>query len=242
MTRARVALLVGLATACRPTAPNTAPPSPITAPETSPSTPKLPARSPAEQLADLESRLVAGKQIEIVFAITSSGAMQSKLRGVVRIGNGRSLLQVDGTFAGTVGTAHLECDGTTLRGTSPGGRIELPCPAGMQPALMLGMTRMGLLHNIAMAWAGRPPDRSEYANERGVGEMDAWVLTQDHRAPEGGGDGIAFDIAVAGTVVGDATLVLDGRGLPASRTQTVRFDSGEMRVVEEYESVTVDGG
>lgn len=227
--------------ACRPES-SLATPVPADTGATEPAKPvETPARSPADRLADVEARLVAAKELEVVFAITSSGAIESKLRGMVRLGKGRTILKVDGTFAGKVGKVDLECDGTTLRGTSPGGRIELPCPAGMQPALVLGMTRMGLLHNVAMAWGGRPPDRSDYADERGIGEMDAWVLTQDHRAPAEGGEGIAFDIAVLGEVVGDATLVLDGRGLPASRTQTVRFDGGEMRIVEQYESVTIDG-
>lgn len=236
----RVVVIAVLAMACRPVAPTTPPVDQTTTPAPTPVV--APTVSHADRFAELEARLLTGKEFEIVFAIESHGAIETKLRGIVRMGAGRALLEADGTFAGVVGTTRIECDGTNLRGAGPAGRVEMPCPGGLQPALMLGMMRMGLLHNVAMAWAGRPPDRSELAGIRAISAMDAWVTTQGHRAPPKGGDGIAFDIAVEGTVIGDASLVLDGRGLPSLREQTVRFDGGEMRVIEQYETFTLDGG
>lgn len=242
MTAARLAVVVLLlATACRPAGPTTTPSDTPLSSTPAPRAPVEPSISPADQIAAVESQLLAGKTLEIVFAIESHGAIESKLRGIVRLGGGRALLEVDGTFAGVVGKARIECDGKTMRGTGPAGRSELPCPPGLQPALMLGMTRMGLLHNVAMAWAGRPPDKSELAGDEAVAAIDAWVITQAHRNAPDGGEGIAFDIAVEGAPVGDASLVLDGRGLPASRAQTVRFDGGEMKVIEQYESIVLDG-
>ena len=44
-----------------------------------------------------------------------------------------------------------------------------------------------------------------------------------------------------GQDVGEATLILDADGLPVERRQTVDFPEGQMRVVERYTNVRIDG-
>jgi hypothetical protein len=149
--------------------------------------------------------------------------------------------------------ARLECDGKLMRGTSGTARLELPCPAGLGPALLLGLVRMGVLHNVARAWSAKPPDRADA--EPGAAPsaaMDAWVTTAGHRRPPTEPDragapfeSIAFDVVVDGTPVGDAALHIDADGNPTAREQTVRFPGAdpdhvvEMTVVERYEAVEI---
>jgi hypothetical protein len=105
-----------------------------------------------------------------------------------------------------------------------------------------------VLHNLARTWMAKPPDRAELppGETDGAAPMNAWVTTQAHRRPPGetapaSGDVIAFDIAVDGQNVGEASLQLGASGLPETRTQTVRFPGGEMQVVERYETFEIDG-
>lgn len=205
--------------------------------------------APQAVIETLEQRLLAAGRVHVVFEVESHGGIESDLRGIIAISeDGRVLLEVQGTFAGKAGVARIECDGTTLRGTSGTAKLEMPCPPAMQPALMLGLVRMGVLHNVARVWTAKPPDRAELppGETDGAAPMNAWVTTRAHRrrpseAAPVSGDVIAFDIDVDGQPVGDATLELGADGLPQMRTQTVRFVGGEMKVVERYETFETDG-
>jgi hypothetical protein len=51
---------------------------------------------------------------------------------------------------------------------------------------------------------------------------------------------MSFEISVAGVPSGSASLEIDSQGRPVVRRQTVRFSSGEMRVVERYSTVAIE--
>jgi type IV secretory pathway protease TraF len=51
---------------------------------------------------------------------------------------------------------------------------------------------------------------------------------------------MSFEINVAGAPSGSASLEIDSQGRPVARRQTVRFSSGEMRVVERYSAVAIE--
>jgi hypothetical protein len=247
VTRTPAALLVLqllLMGACRPDAGAPVAPDDSTRPQVP--APNKPA-PPAEVMANLEQRLLHAARVHVVFEVESHGGVETDLRGMLAIApDGRAVLEAQGTFAGKPGVARIECDGKTLRGTSGTAKLEMPCPAAMQPALMLGLTRMGVLHNLARVWVAKPPDRAELAagDDDPAAAMNAWVTTGAHRRPPSSdapasGDVIAFDIAVDGQAVGDATLELGDDGLPRQRQQTVRFPGGEMKVAERYETFEV---
>lgn len=239
-----VAVAVALG-GCRPS--ETTPATPTSAPAPAPA-PAPALRSPDTVVADLERRLLDAERVHLVFEVESRGEVETRLRGVLVVGgDGRALLEAQGTFAGQVGVARVECDGTTLRGSSGTARLEVPCPNALGPALVLGLVRMGVLHNVARAWSAKPPDRAEAADGQATA-MDAWVRTVAHRRVErpadapgatDGSDAVGFDIEVDGQAVGDATLHLDGDGTPTLREQTVRFPGGDMRVLERYESMEI---
>lgn len=199
---------------------------------------------PAARLRSLESQLLDAAAVHIEFEITASvdGAGSdgdTTLRGVLSLGrDGRMTLAAGGTFAGEVGDVNLTCDGTTMRGVAGKGRFELPRAPELGPAVLIGLTRMGVLHNIARLWSARPPDHAE-------GGVAQWVTTAAHTraTPEhdDGGDALGFDIAVDGHRVGTAVLELAADGTPRVRKQVVDFPGGAMHVVERYEAVAIDG-
>jgi hypothetical protein len=247
---ARPSILLLALVACRPAAPvgPTAPPAPAPTEVPADAAPE----PPEAVLAALEARLLGAERVHLVFEVESHGAIESDLRGILVVApDGRALLEAQGTFAGATGVARLECDGKLMRGTSGTARLELPCPAGLGPALLLGLVRMGVLHNVARAWSAKPPDRADAVPDAAPSAaMDAWVTTAGHRRPPTEPDraaapfeSIAFDVVVDGTPVGDAALHLDADGNPTSREQTVRFPGAdhvvEMTVVERYEAVEI---
>ncbi len=164
--------------------------------------------------------------------------MPSSLMGTLVLTLGNVMrLQAKGEFAQTPIDVSLESDGQRLVGGTTADAIEVDTPPALHEAMVIGLTRMGLLHNLAMLTGDAGPDHAE-------GGVQDWVQVSNF-APAVGLENatdvrITFDLIVAGTPSGSATLFLDGEtGLPVAREQTVQFDTGEMRVLERYTVVRV---
>ena len=102
---------------------------------------------------------------------------------------------------------------------------------------VIGLTRLGFLHNLAMLTAGTPPDRAD-------GGVTDWVTADDPslggpEVPEGDRTSVSFNITVAGTPAGAAVLDLNDDGILLGRRQIVVFPEGEMRVSEQYTRVVI---
>jgi len=190
---------------------------------------------------DLESRLSAASSVRVEFETLGEGAVRSATRGVLETReDNRVQLEVAGEFQGRPIAPTLESDGSSMAGGDTAGRFEQETPRGLNDALLVGLSRMGLLHNIATLAGGAPPDRAD-------GSVREWVTTSHHRAAGQeviGGvrtKGVGFMISVAGAPAAEATLHLDAETLlPVERRQTVRFEDGEMRVVERYTVFSID--
>ena len=164
--------------------------------------------------------------------------MPSSLVGTLVLTRGNVMrLQAKGEFAHTPIDASLESDGQTLEGGATPDAINMDTPPALHEAVAIGMTRMGLLHNLAMLTGNAAPDHAE-------GGVQDWVQVSNF-APAVGLENasdvrITFDLIVAGTPSGSATLFVDGAtGLPVAREQTVQFDTSEMRVLERYTVVRI---
>jgi hypothetical protein len=188
-----------------------------------PSTPEDPART----LTELERRLQDANRVEIAFETESEGAVASQLKGtLVWSRDGELRLSARGEFAGRPQTLEVRADATTLEVRVGGeSRHSGPRPAKLAEAVVLGLLRQGVLHNLAMATAGQPPSFAD-------GGFDGWMRTIEHRRASA--DTLEFDIEVEGQNIAHATLQLDADGLPRERRQTVEFPEGQMRVVERY--------
>ncbi len=185
-------------------------------------------------LRELEERLLTAASLRLRYRVNAEGALSAALEGeLVIIDSVTAQLAAHGTFGDSSVMLRLNASEGRLRGGSRARVLDVPVPPHLKPALLLGLTRMGILHNLARLTAGRAPDRAE-------GGIEEWVLPRDVRWLERtendvpGMLGLHFDIEVAGNRVSEADLWLGNQGLPVRRYQLVRFPGGEMRVVEEY--------
>lgn len=183
---------------------------------------------------DLEDRLLEARRVHLDFEITAEGAVEVALEGRLEIDSEDEVrLSAAGTFAGEAVDLLLETEGEKyVFGNAPD-RVEAPVPPQLVRALLVGMTRMGLLHNLARLTADSSPDHAD-------GGVGSWVAAEDFTTEAEAPLTVGFALRVAGRRSGSATLALDPDGRPVVRHQTVTFPEGEMRVEERYSNVVVE--
>lgn len=180
-------------------------------------------------LAGLEDRLTAAPRVEIQARARAMGVIVADLRGTIVIEREvAATVEVKGSFAGT------EID-TRWRSDAPvaENRRDIQSPVWAD-SLLIGITRMGAMHNWAMVVGGADPDI-------GNGDVRTWVQADQvaWKNDDPATRTLTFVIVVAGTPSGEAELTLDDRGLPLRRDVTVHFPEGNMRVVETYSRFTL---
>jgi hypothetical protein len=201
------------------------------------------AQTAGAMFAEIENRLLKASVISGRFTASAEGAVSASLQGALETSRGAEIdLNATGTFGEDGVTLYLRSDGRTMEGGNAGRMFRENAPAGLTEALLLGLTRMGILHNLARLAGGAAPDRAE----GGVGE---WVEVRDiefapatgQEEPGSGLIGLRFVIYVSGRQAAEATLWLDPHsGLPVRREQVVAFPGGAMTVTESYD-LTIDG-
>ncbi|HKY61155.1 MAG TPA: hypothetical protein VJP59_09100 [Gemmatimonadota bacterium] len=184
---------------------------------------------------ELEERLLESASLRMRYTIAAEGALSASLGGNLDLAEeSRVTLDAEGTFDNSPVALHLRSDGREMRGGSEVDTFANDAPQGLREALIIGLTRMGLLHTLARLTAGAPPDHAE-------GGVREWVQVEDIRdTPKRSGADtnfrvLRFSILVNGERSGEASLWMDRQsGLPVRREQNVDFPTGVMRVVEEY--------
>jgi hypothetical protein len=195
--------------------------------------PSLPAGLLFQQL---EERLLGAPALRLRYAVSSEGAFHASLAGTLELlEDGTAALHATGTFGDAPVTLHLRSDGPEIEGGAGERAFRQETPPALREALILGLTRMGVLHNLARLTAGAPPDHA-------AGGVREWVEVREvQSAPsltsaEPGRIGLAFPIFVSGQRTAEATLWIDPQsGMPVQRVQTVSFPGGSMQVLEVYE-------
>lgn len=190
---------------------------------------------PAEAFQSVEDRFMEASSSRVDFVVTATGAVEVDLTGHLVLGDsGRARLEGAGTFAGQEVDVLLVSDGERMRMTNEADTAETATPPALKEALVLGLTRMGVLHNLARLTELAPPDHAD-------GGAAGWVEAVDFRREDRGS--VGFDIVVSGEPSGSARLFLSpGVELPGERHQTVEFPEGEMRVTELYGTLSVGAG
>jgi hypothetical protein len=192
--------------------------------------------APADVLAAVETRTVEAPTVRVDYHITASGAFTADLEGTLGLGRfDRALLLANGTFGGAPQRLVLTAEKQAMRGLRADSvAFTAAQPPALRDALVLGLTRMGLLHNLARLVAGQPPDHAEKGVEGWIEPTGvAWGPTGeiDGRAAQA----LEFTLRVDGTDAADVTLWLDAEtGWPVGRDQTVAFPDGTMTVEERY--------
>jgi hypothetical protein len=187
----------------------------------------------------LESHLLYADRLALAFTASAAGAFEADLLGLLQFDPaGRTTLASRGTFGGRDVTPGLTAGPHRMMGGStgagPAAAFDMDAPPALREALVVGLLRMGIMHNLAVLAADRPPDRAE-------GGAAGWVTAQDFRwlndedGRQRGTRALAFTVVVDGREAGEAVLELDAvSGLPVRREQVVRFPGGEMTVAERY--------
>ncbi|MGI9264836.1 MAG: hypothetical protein ACR2QU_07895 [Gammaproteobacteria bacterium] len=193
------------------------------------------------ELHAVESRLLEAGVVCIAFEIVSEGAVESDLKGTARMTRPTSArIEAQGEFAGASVDILFRTHIDRMYGQNGSKRFEEETPAALTEGLIIGMTRMGLLHNLAMLSSGSPPDKTD-------GTVKKWVKPGNIRKGpakqigESRAEALEFTVVVDGQPSGEATLWLDSEtGLPVKRKQVVHFSQGDMSVTESYASVSFD--
>jgi len=186
----------------------------------------------------LEERFLEALAVRVGFHVTADGVVEADLQGELRVfPDGTIRLTALGEFAGESVDLQLLAQGGEYEYGNGPDRIAAPTPEYLREALLIGLTRMGILHNLAMLARNAPPDGAD----GGVGD---WVQVNSFAAEEADAGGavsdvVTFSMTVAGEPVGFASLEIGSDGIPLARRQTVRFPTGEMRVLEEYCGVSI---
>ena len=218
MGRWRASLLVVVLGACGG---KSAPP---TDPEPDPETYVF-AGDPIAAFGGLEDQLGAARRVEITTQIESVGYFKADLTATYDIEREFKVsVEVKGTVAGNpVAAKWTSHDIRDDRDTD----IQSPVWAD---AVLIGITRMGALHNLARILETQDPDH-------GNGDVRTWVEVDQivWKGDEPKTQTLEFDIIVSGIPSAEGELTLDTRGLPLRRDQLVSFDGVAMRVVEHYD-------
>lgn len=195
---------------------------------------------PDAAMAALESCLRDAAAIEFATTARAEGVVTADLDGSASWSGSAVAIAAGGTFVDQPADLRLTLDDGTLTGGNGAHAFESEAPAELREALVLGMTRMGILHNLARLAGAMPPDHAD-------GGAAEWLTYEAARWGDGTEvDGqparpLDFTVLVDGDPVAEARLWLRATdGLPVRREQTVRFPQGDMNVVETYSDWKVE--
>lgn len=206
-------------------------------------TPLAAEESAEAALLALEHRLIEAEEVSFRFDIRAAGSVPAALVGDLQVGPGDAArIEAAGSFAGQETAIRLDADQEIMTGSSGEKTFSVETPQALREGLLIGFTRMGLLHNLAVLSGGAPPDRTD-------GSVSDWVrysaITLGPEETVGGSQArrFSFTVVVDGVPSAVAELWVDATtGLPLRRVQVVRFAEGDMRVLEQYQDFSIEPG
>lgn len=98
-------------------------------------------------------------------------------------------------------------------------------PPALKEAVVLGLTRMGIMHNLARISYNQLPERK-------IGNIKEWLTVE--RLIYHNDNSMSFNVMANGQNSASAKLWIDETGLPLKRKQTVCFPQGKLRVIETF--------
>jgi hypothetical protein len=196
-------------------------------------TPEDTARGPFNAL---EARLLAAENVSFSFRVISEGVISGDLRGTVSASSSGSLtIDASGMFIGRELQMRLTTTSDSLRMVTSEMSNTVARQDETFAAVVLGLTRMGIMHNLAQLSTVSPPDHGD------VG-MEDWVWVDNFGdAQVGEYMGISFDLFVDGENTSSGIIAIED-GVPVHRRQVVDFPGGSMIVTETYSNFLISGG
>ena len=156
----------------------------------------------------MERKLLAAAPLQLQVTSHAEGAVQADAISEVSIGPA-TRVHTKGTFLG-----------------KPFARdFDEPTTPELRDAVVLGLARMGLMHNVANLSQGNGIDHAQ-------GGAREWVSAVKFRRVKGG---VSYTIRIEGGDRGETTLSIDSKTrLPKKRTALIHFPNAELRVTETY--------
>ena len=156
----------------------------------------------------MERKLLSASPLQLEVVSHAEGAVRADANSDVSIGPA-TRLHTKGAFMG----APFAKD------------FDEPTTPELRDAVVLGLSRMGLLHNVVNISQGNGIDHA------GGGARE-WLEPVKFRRVRGG---VAYTLRVDGKETGTATLLIDAKTKrPRRRNLVVHFPNGVMRVTETY--------
>jgi hypothetical protein len=164
----------------------------------------------AAVIRDIETRLMNVNVGTLRYYVETTGSVTLLGRGTTLWRSDLLRFDVSGSIAGEEKSRRYEPE---------------PIPPNGKRAIIEGLVRMGLAHNIYRLMNGQTLE-GEAEGLTGVEAVNVRHLEAERA--------YLFDIEVNGARIGEARLWLQEDGRPARREQTVHFPGGDMQVVENY--------
>lgn len=183
---------------------------------------------------EMEDVLLDEDAVFMACSISSEGAVACALEGRAYMDEDNQVrMKYEGTFAGKPAKIELLSDGDMMQGMFNGETVfEQETPSELTEGILIGFTRMGLLHNLAKIAGGAPPDGTD-------GMVREWVQVSNFQGTAA--EAVTFDIAVDGMHSAEGKLMFGADSvLPLERHQTVHFDGGDMTVKELYTVIKLE--
>jgi hypothetical protein len=181
------------------------------------------AGDPLATFAGLEDRLVGARKVELTAEVSATGSVTAEISGTLVVEpEVEASIIIDGVFEGT------EIESRWASASAQASDTTAPAWA---EGILIGLTRMGVLHNWAKIAGGADPD---------VDVKDAMAV--ENLAWRGGDPStrtLQFSLVFMGSPMGEVELTLDDAGLPRHRVQIVHFPEGDMQVLEQYSKFVV---
>jgi hypothetical protein len=197
---------------------------------------------PAQAFAAFEKRVLAAQHVLIEAHVTASGALQAQLQGRAEFNPRNHLaLSFRGALAGAARELQLQADGGSAALVSAPRLRDSAAPPVLNYAVLLGLTRAGLLHNLARLANLELPERAEGGAGRWITVENFHHPTYALAGPLEGAFAFGFDLVANGQIVGAQRLWLDPvSGLPRRREQTLQSPQGEVQVTEDYDRILLE--
>jgi hypothetical protein len=205
-------------------------------------------KTPQKVLAAMEANLIKMKNRKVKFRTEATGLLRGTFEGEIVFKKDNVLeYRTAGIFGTKDNKLFLSSDGAKLRGGSESKPFEMDCPSGLRSGILIGMSRMGLMHNIARLVGNQPPERTDGTVYQWLEVVDP-SFAKDHApgTPQAAAElkqhdkklmVVFYKLTVDGHKnSGDVELWIDTKtNLPTYRSITVHFPQGNMFVTEKYE-------
>ena len=183
--------------------------------------------TPQERFSKAEANVLKNG-LKTTYRATSTGSYKIDLSGAFELVPGEQLRWTSsGNFGGREVVIELRANADSVFYENQVFMIAQPRPKHLDEAIVKGLFRMGIMHNLAVLSSGKLPDHG------GSRSIDAWLATDFSESTQPS-DTLLFDVVVNGNSTAKARLVLDENERPLYRWQHVEMGGG-MTVEERFE-------